>query len=395
MSNFFIDHYLQHSLRHEIRELYMTIAIKNFAFSMITIFEPIYLYNLYHSIPLVFLYYGMIYTLYVIALPLGGKAAARYGFEHCIFYSIPFAILYFLSLSQLPNNNWLMPVAILLCVTYKTLFWPSYHTDFAHYSKIGYKGREMSALSMVSTIATMLGPLVGGIVIAKFGFEVLFVFVSLISLISVLPLFATIEKFEPHNFSYWKAFKRIASPYGKYRRKDSLAYFGYGEEVIITTGWSVFVFLIIEKFYLMGILASTEVFIIAFITLYVGKLSDTLNSQSKKRLLDLSTIFYAISWFLGPFVGNWLGILMIDILSMITKLGINYPLYTFVYNGGGDDHKGFLKYMVFYEMSLSIGKMTLAWIAFLLSLTIGGFLFWFILFSLTGFWSFLYLYSKP
>lgn len=395
MSNYFINHYLHHSLRREIRELYVSIAIKNFAFSMISLFEPIYLYNLYHSIPLVFFYYGCLYLLYVFAVPLGGKAAAKFGFEHCIFYSIPFAIFYFLALSQLPGNNWLLPVAMLLCVTYKSLFWPSYHADFGHYSTLGYKGRELSTLSTVSMVATMLGPVIGGTIIAKFGFEVLFVFVSLVSLISVLPLFATIEKFEPHYFSYEKAFKRLILPYGKYKRKDSLAYLGFGEEVIVSAGWSIFVYLIIEKYYLMGVLASAETLMIIFITLYAGKLTDTLDSKSKKKLIDLSTIFYSLSWFLGPFATRWLGVLLIDMLGMITKLGINYPLHAFVYSGGGEDHKGYLKYSIFYEMSLSIGKTALAWFAFFLSIAIGGFSFWFILFTVAGFWSFLYLYSKP
>ena len=88
MSNFFIDHYLKHSLRREISELYVSIAIKNFAFSMIAIFEPVYIYKLYGSLSIVLLYYAVAYTLYLFLVPFGAKAAAKYGFEHCIFYSI-------------------------------------------------------------------------------------------------------------------------------------------------------------------------------------------------------------------------------------------------------------------------------------------------------------------
>ena len=90
MSNYFLDHYLKHTLRHEITELYASVAIKNFAFSMVTIFEPIYLYTLYGSLSIVFAYYAIAYTLYFFTASFGAKAAAKYGFEHCIFYSIPF-----------------------------------------------------------------------------------------------------------------------------------------------------------------------------------------------------------------------------------------------------------------------------------------------------------------
>lgn len=395
MPNFFIDHYLKHSLRREISELYISVAIKNFAFSMIVIFEPIYIYKLYNSLSAVFLYYAVTYTLYFLIVPLGGKAAAKYGFEHCMLYSIPFAILYFLILSQIPNFWWLILFAPFFSIGYKTLFWPSYHTDFAHYSKSGYKGREISTLSFISTMAMIVGPIIGGIVLTKFGFEVLFVLVSIIGLVSMAPLFTTKEKFTPHKFSYRKALKRFVAPYRHYKRKDSLAYFGYGEELISMTAWSMFIFLVIKKFYLMGLLVSIVIILVSILSLYIGKLSDTLKRKDKKKLLNFSAVFLCVSWFLRPFASNWLSILLVDIFSKGSKAGIIYPLYTFVYSGG-ENNKGFLKYVIFYEMSLTTGKMMIAWLIFLLSLCLSGFNFWFIAFALTGLWSlfFLFKFSK-
>ncbi|MDF1497869.1 MAG: MFS transporter [Patescibacteria group bacterium] len=391
MSHFFIDHYLKHSLRNEISELYTSVAIKNFAFSMIAIFEPVYLYKLYNSLSIVFLYYLVAYIIYFFAIPLGAKAAAKYGFEHCIFYSIPFAILYFLALSQLPNYGFLIVFAIIFLNIYKALFWPAYHTDFAHYSSKGYKGRELGTLSLISTIVTIIGPVIGGIILSKFGFETLFIVVSLISLISVIPLFITREKFEPHIFSYKQAFNRFLKPYNQYKRKNSIAYFGYGEEIISAVAWPIFIFLLIEKFYLIGLLMTVVVLFASISCLYVGKLSDTLEKEGRRKLFFSSTIFYAITWFLRPFVVNWLGILLIDFISKGLRPGIYYPLLTFVYTGGGNN-RGFLKYTVFYEMSLTVGKCATMFFALILSLLIGGYsIFWFILFGYTGLWTLIFL----
>jgi len=271
---------------------------------MITIFEPIFLYKLYNSISAVFLYYAIVYTIYFFAIPLGAKAAAKYGFEHCIFYSVPFAILYFLSLSQLPNCGWLIFFAVLFLTVYKILFWPSYHTDFAHYSAFGYKGRELGTLSLIATLAAVMGPIIGGVILTKFGFEVLFVVVSVVSLVSAAPLFSTREKFHPHAFSYKQAFKRLVRPYLHYKRKDAVSYIGYGEELIEAVGWPIFIFLIIEKFYLMGILVSAVILSISFVSLYVGKLSDTLNKDGNRKLLNFSAILLAVSCFLRPFASN-------------------------------------------------------------------------------------------
>ncbi|MCK5412999.1 MAG: MFS transporter [Candidatus Pacebacteria bacterium] len=395
MSNFFLNHYLKHTLRHEITELYASVAIKNFAFSMIVIFEPIYLYILYGSLSVVFVYHAVAYTLYFFTASLGAKAAAKYGFEHCIFYSIPFGIFYFLTLSQLPNYPWLVVVAILSMVTYKSLFWPSYHTDFAHYGVSGYKGRELSVLTFILTIATILGPIIGGIILVNFGFQVLFVVVSIVSLISVIPLFATREQFEPHNFSYKDSFKRLLKPYGHYKRKDSIAYFGFGEEIVAAIGWPIFIFLIIERFDLMGVLIGAIAIIIAIVSLYVGKLSDVLQKKDKKKLVTYGTIVYIIAWILRPFSANWLGVLLVDIMSKGSKTTINYPLYTFIYSAG-KNHKGFLKYNMFYEMSLSAGKALVAWSVALIAILwnyYGGFDFWIVIFSFAGVWSLFYLFK--
>jgi len=382
-------HLFKHHLRHEIRELYTSVAIKNFAFSMIAIFEPLYLYELYNSISIVFLYYAVIYTLYFIILPFGAKAAARYGFEHCIFYSIPFAILYFIFLSQIPSYGWMIFIAIIFSVLHKVLFWPSFHTDFAHYSVTGFKGREMSAMSSISILVSIIGPIIGGIILTKFGFESLFVIVSILSLASIIPLFATKEKFDPHDFSYKKAFQRILKPYGRYKRKNFITYFAFSEEIIVIIGWPIFIFFILKEFYLIGILMGASALLVAIINLYVGKLSDKFSADKRKKLLASGASLYSFFCFARPFVGGWIGVLLVDLFSKIAKMGVKYPIFTFIYSGGGR-RRDFLEYIMFYELSLSLGRVVVLWSIFLISLCLSGFTFWFVIFALAGLWAFLF-----
>lgn len=390
MSNIFIDHFLMHRLKREISELYATITIKDFAFSMMALYEPIFLFKQFDSISIVFLFYAAVYGMYFIFLPLGSKIAAKYGFEHCMFYSMPFAIFYFLALSQLPGHKELIILAIFLVTAYKILFWPSYHTDFAHYSKSGYRGREMSLLSFVSTISTIIGPIIGGLILSRFGFEILYIVVSMISLASIVPLFTTKEQFQPHLFSYRKAFQRIFAPYDHYKRKDFWSYFGFGEEIIAAVGWPIFIYLIIEKYYLMGIIIGTVTIALSFISLYIGKLSDILDVNGRKQLLYSSETLRFISWFLRPFAANWLGVLLVDIISSGSKIGINYPIMTSAYNKG-DNHRGFLKYITFFEMSLAMGKTVISLFAFVITYLFSGHSMWFILFGLAAFWSVLFI----
>lgn len=390
MSNIFIDHFLMHRLKREISELYATITIKDFAFSMMALYEPIFLFKQFDSIPIVFLFYAIVYGMYFAFLPLGSKIAAKYGFEHCMFYSMPFAIFYFLTLSQLPVHKELIVLAVFFVTAYKILFWPSYHTDFAHYSKSGYRGRELSMLSFISTISTIIGPIIGGLILSRFGFEILYIIVSIISLASIIPLFTTKEQFQPHLFSYKNAFRRIITPHDHYKRKDFWAYFGFGEEIVAAVGWPIFMYLIIEKYYLMGIIISMATIALSFISLYVGKLCDILDANGRKKLLYSGEALRFMSWFLRPFAANWLGVLLIDILSSGSKVGINYPLMTSAYNKG-DNHRGFLKYITFFEMSLAMGKTMISLFAFLITYLLTGYSMWLVLFAFAALWSLLYV----
>jgi len=81
---------------------------------------------------------------------------------------------------------------------------------------------------------------------------------------------------------------------------------------------------------------------------------------------------------------------LVDILSKGSKTGVDYPLLTYIYSGG-ENHRGFLKYVLFFEMSLTVGKMSIAWIAFFISLYLNGFDFWLAIFGLAGIWSLLFL----
>lgn len=391
--DFIHRHYMKHNLQQQIKELYFSITVRNLAISMISIFEPIYLYRLYGSIQVVFLFYTALYLLYFFTIPLGAKAAARYGFEHCIFYSTPFLIMYYLSLSLLEVTPNLIFFALLCIVADKTLLRPAYHADMAHYGKTGYRGREVGALSFLESFSGMLGPVVGGILLTLFGFKILFILVSLIILSSTVPMLSTKEKFKPAKFSYREAMNNFLKPRGIYKRRDSMAFAGYGEELIVSQGWPVFISLFLAGFHTIGFVVSAASVLVALVKLYAGRISDKLTREKKRKWVAYNTALYAGLNFCRPFVNNWLGVLSVNFLSNTLKSGITYPYFTFIYSAAGTD-KSFLKYSVFYEMSLSFGKFIVGSSLLVLSLYFTGLGFWYVAFILAGLWSLLFSLLK-
>lgn len=385
--------YLKHIPTEQVKELYASIAIRQFAVSMIAIFEPIYLYKTYGSLQIVLLFYTALYFIYFFTVPLGGKLAARYGFEHCISASVIFTVAYYLTLSGLGSHPAFIYLALVLIIGDKTFQRVSYHTNLARYGKDGYRGREVGAMSFLESAVGMVGPLLGGIILTVFGFGSLFAVVSVIALISMLPMLSTKEKFKKQNFSCRQAFSDFFRPTGVYKRRDSLAYMGYGEEFIVALFWPIFVFLFLPDYHIIGLLSTAASIFVMVTKLYMGKLSDRLQGEAKRRWIELVAVLYGILNLFRYLISTPLGVFSANFFSDTLKAGIVYPYFTYVYSAAGEnDH--FLRYAVFYEMSLVFGKVMVGLALLVLSLYFVGSGFWFIIFLVAALMSLLYSLLK-
>ncbi len=384
MSIFFEDYSVKHALKREITELYISVAIKNFAVSMIALFEPIYLYDkLGLSLAEIMLYFAAVYTLYLFLLPIGGKICARFGFEHSILYSAPISVLYFSTLYFAGETRALIYFAPVFLAVYKALFWPAYHANFARYTSLGKRGKRISRLGALNALVIVAGPLLGGMLITLFGFNVLFIIVAVLILVSVIPLFTTQEVFKPSSFGYFHAFARL---FKSYYRRYTLGFMGYAEELIKVTVWPIFIFVILKSYLSLGILSSMTIFLTAAFGLLIGRIVD---KKGGRQILRFSTIGYSIVWFVRLAVQSTVGVFVVDGLSRLSGQGVGIPMQTLVYDKGTE--RGNLNFSVFFEMALVVGKMLIAWVLFFIFLytqNVG------IAFILGGVLSLLYLLLK-
>ncbi|MDO9399462.1 MAG: MFS transporter [bacterium] len=371
-------------LKREIAELYISVAIKTFALSMISIFEPLYLYELGFSISQILFYFALTYILYFFVVPLGGKIINRFGFEHSNLFSIPFCILYFLTLYFISFNSFLIFLAPIFSVIYKMLYWPSYHADFAKYGVEKERGKEVGILDSISQLFGAIGPLIGGLIIVFFGFNVLFIVVSCVLLASAIPLFTTKEKFiSQEKFYYKKCFERLFS---QRNRKCMWKFMGIGEEMISFVVWPIFIFLIIKNYSIIGGLISLSILISIFVTSYMGYSFDNGNG---KKMLRKNLILFFILWLVRGFINTTAGIFLLELFNKITYAGVRIPLMAHTYKKANE--YGTLKYAIFFEQSLIIGKIFIALIVGLLFFIFGtGFWVWIAAFFIAGLCSLLY-----
>jgi len=186
----------------EMNELYASISLSTFAQSLISIFVPIYLYNLGYSIPYILFFFFLIsFSTVVVAYPIA-KIVSKKGTKHAILFSTPFMIMYYLALLFLADYSFLFYLAPILVSLRGSLFNYGVHLDFVEHSESKKVGREVSLYFTLHLLAAALGPLIGGLLTAFFGFSVLFTVGTVILFFSVIPLFLTPDIFEEIPFTF-------------------------------------------------------------------------------------------------------------------------------------------------------------------------------------------------
>ncbi|MFA6526149.1 MAG: MFS transporter [Candidatus Buchananbacteria bacterium] len=343
-------------LTRQVRELWTSTLILDLAVSMVTIFEPVFLYILFiRFFPLnttlifISLFYLAIYVPYFFAVPLGAKFAKRFGYENSIAVASVFFILVYLSLFAARIWPAFIVLAVAAYVCEKTFYWPAFHSNFARFSSVGEQGREISNLWALESAIYILGPLVGGLIIQFYGFKVLFIVVSVLMLSSNIPMLVTREVFEPKKFAYFSAFKSL---FDKSNRQHFLGQIGFGEEWIVLVIWPVFMYLVAEDFLGLGLIAAGSTFIATLVLLFIGRWTD---KGDKARVLRFGTVFYFFSWLFKILTRSALGVMMIDVYSRVSKSTIALPITAMTYQNA--QNSSVTGAIVFFEMSLVLGKI--------------------------------------
>ncbi|MFH1047857.1 MAG: MFS transporter [Patescibacteria group bacterium] len=351
----YLSHYFALHPTTEMKEMFWATAVRSFAVSAVGVFEPIYLYQLGISIQGILLFYIAHYLGYLILTPLGGRICRKHGYEQTILLSSPFLILYYVALFAIPQSLSFMGIALLALVIHKILYWPSFHANFATWLNSEESGREVSNRFAITATASALAPFVGAVIVVMFGFGALFVIASIMVLLSNLPLLRTPEFFLPTKFSYSASVKRFVAGFGSNR---FWAMFGFGEQLVSLVLWPIFIVIMIPNLLSVGALVSLAKFVDVLITLYVGRLSD---EDRQDNVLHSGTIFTAASWLLRPIVTGPLGIFLIDSYYRVSRNMIVVPYFSYMYKDAKND--GIMASVVFNEMSLAIGKITMATMA--------------------------------
>lgn len=346
------DFFRFHHFDRELSELYISHTLRRFALAMICIFEPIYLFLYFNkSFSAVLLYFAGIAGLYGFFVPFGAKIMVKLGLKKAMLFSIPFIFFYYLVLWQIELIFILPFLAVILKFFYALFYWPAYHTDVARFSKKEIRGEQIGASIVVYNLASVVAPFLGGLIIYKLGFPVLFIVVLILLLTSAVPLFFSKEIHEVYSDYYKRAFREIIS---KRVRRESIAFAAYGFDAGVSMFiWPVFMFVLAINYESMGLITSAALFLSLILTFYIGKTVDRLN---RRKLLNIGSILTAIAWFFKVLIKTPLDAFLAHTIYRFAFVSSSVPFRAIMYDKASEDKKVMDRFIVFREMSHNLGR---------------------------------------
>jgi len=343
---------LPQRLSPQVKALYWSAVLQNLALGMLLLFEPIYLWQQGFGLAGIMKFFLAVYTVYFFLAPLGANFATRRGFENSIFLSTIFQFIYYVCLFLIAQSwYWAIP-AVALYALQKSFYFPAYHAYFARYSDETEEGREVGGMSVSLALVYVAGPLLAGFLLTFGSWFWLFLAGGLILLSSNWPLLRHRPEFTPRQFPYGAAYKRIFAPV---LRRPLLAGLGFGEELIFMTLWPVFMYVLVVNYATVGIFVAVSTLIMAIVTLYVGRLTDTSN---KKTVLRVSVLFNQLGLLGRLIVSSPFLIFLVDAWTRVTHSTVIVPIYAITYQRA--KHQSSMDTAVFFEMTLSLGKILAA-----------------------------------
>jgi MFS family permease len=346
-------HLFNYFLKREANQFFVSVAIRSLAIGMVLIFEPIYLYSYFDSLPLTLLFFAAIHGLFGVLVVFGGKLMAKIGLKHVMLLSHFFFFGYFLSLFFIYNSFFLIPLAVILKAIGMTLFWPAFHTDFTRFSEKGYQGRAVGKVNVIITVPAIVGPVIGGAVLSIAGYPALFIAVLVILLVSSIPMLLSRETHVVYSDSFKEAWQRV---FKKENWKTSLGLIADSFEAGINTYlWPLFMFVLAISYATMGEITTLALAVATLFALYMGRVSDTI--INRVWFLNVGSVLTSIAWILKYFVRAPFDAFLADTLYRVCRGSASIPFQTFFYRKASLKGEGTDEFIIYREIVINLSYL--------------------------------------
>jgi len=353
------SHHFHFLKNREMNELYLSVAIRSFALSMIGIFIPIYLVEIGYSSYEVLAFFAVFSIVHALFVLPAAKISSRFGFKHGILGSIPLLIIFILGMYNLEQMGWLFYWLAVILGASGALYWVGYHIDFSMFSDKENRGKEVGLARVLFLVFHVAGPIAGGFILAVTNFSTLFLIVVGLLFLSAMPLFLSKDVHTPILISIREIFRGQSL-------RNVITFLGHGiESGINLVIWPIFIFYAIANdFTALGFISSLSLLFSLLFVFIVGRFSETY----RRLIMHVGAFINALVWGLRFLARTMMQVVVIDSIYGISQTMIRVPFDAISYEKANQD--SIVRFIVFREMTIHTGR-TIMFIAamFLASLS--------------------------
>lgn len=361
-------HFWRYATFDEVAELYASRLLRMFAVHMVSLFIVVYLYNQGYSLVFIALYLAV---YFLAKVPLAFVAAAITGWfgpKRMILLAnllyIP-AMILFTQVPEAGTSHALTMIALfgVFQSLSATIYDYAYMVNFSKVKHAEHAGKELGYMHIVEKVASIISPIVGGLLATLFDPAVIMIVAACLFASSALPLLRTAEPIKTRQRVKWAGFPWRTT------WRSMVAQTGVGFDVV-TTGsmWSLFLLTMVFVTQQDGIYAIIGVLTaigmaVAFISAFVfGRLID---KRAGGVLLKYGIIVKSLGHMMRPLTGNMVGAVAINAGSEVATTGYSMAFTRGMFDVA--DYSGFrLTYLLCIEIAVNIGASLAAAVAGLL-----------------------------
>lgn len=335
----------------ELGELYVSMTLKTLSLSMISVFVPIYLYDLGISLAGISLYFFLYFVVRTPINVVAGVLVARYGPKHVLSYGYVITLVYLGMLLTLPQYDWSLWALSLVAAISNSFFFVAYHVDFSKIKIAKKEGEELSRMYLLVRIAGAIGPLFGGLMATLLGTDAAMITAIIVMLLAIVPLMMTSEPVAKSS-----KMPDFSSFNVKKEGRNIIAYsmIGVSRQAALSV-WPLYIALFVfsENVYgLVGLVTSVSVVASILAAKMFGNIID---DRKGAALLNYGAIFVTVIHAARTTISTLWGVIGVNILSDIGETAVILPLTKGFYDDA-DSRRSRIVYVTMMEVFVAIPR---------------------------------------
>ncbi len=349
---------------------YLHSIIRYFAVSLFQIFNGIYIFQLslshgfeYHqALSIVALVLCLMYIFDALSIAPTIWLIAKKGLKFSIFWGNICLIMFYFILSLSKYDLIFLPISTIFGGFAIGLYWTAYHVYFSHLSDDQKQGAELSISFILQSLVSIGGPAFGSLIISYWGFESLFVLLSFLVILAILPLrflpkqenkieihlLKTVMTLSPKR--EWKSFAAMGA--------DSIA------DLVAVIFLPIYILPILSAIVGVGFVGSLVAFFAMIATFVIGL---SIDKFGPKRITRLFAPLDSMAWVLTTFIFLPIHVFIMSAVYAVTRSAIVVSLDATIY--GRARHDDLVAYIFQREIGMSAPRAAFLFII--------GILFWF------------------